>query len=559
MLTFTLNLLSNPVGPMISKNWLQKYKNYFKNTNFFSFFEVSGFFATFALLFACSILMKIVKVQHKLPYIFVFILFAIIIGYFIGFLWVFNDSGYAFYHVDELTYYNSARMFAQTHAVKAPLCFMEAVSPVFQTHWYGINYHLLYGGIAKITGFHPFIFIVFNVILLFAAAWLIFKIKSTLSNRLVILIALLAAYPVVVNCFNFFPEILLLFFGIVLSCVLYQMQQYFGDVKKFNRYKMLFIFLVLVFMTFRITTIFWLVALLPFSRSRKHFFIHILIGAAGFIVTLMFMQYFTAPAFVLSLGLIDKLKSLQLIPFLQGLWENWSFNLKVFFKITLKEYPTLVFLLLFFLTTLAAIINKKRLLFAAVFVTAIYFIVLTALYNASFFYLSKQTAITIPLMIMAIVLVSDAAWSKVILIVLFLSGLYYNAIAAYKEIYFRKLAYGQAKVTYYEQVQELQKLATFFIAEKPAIVEILHYEHNIPNYVFYAHIPVATAGGDPIIYTASIKSKSLFPNLAYCERFPRYDKLPVHYVLSRDSLDCVDVHLLFDGAYFNFYEDKRRE
>lgn len=503
--------------------------------------------------------MKIPKIPNKSTFILIFVLFGIIITYIIGFLWIFNDSGYAFYHIDELTYYNSARMFAQTSSVKAPLCFMEAVSPIFQTHWYGINYHLLYGGIAKITGIHPFIFITLNAILLIIIAWIVLKIKTTINNHLIILIALLSAYPIALNCFNFFPEILMIFFGVVLSFYLYQMQKHFENRKKFCWYKIIFILLVLIFMTFRITTIFWLIALLPFSRNFKQFLFNILIGIAGFIITLLFMQYFTAPAFVLSLGLINKLKNLQIAIFFEGLWKNLKFNLGEFYNITIRTIPFLLYFILFCAVVISAIIYKKRILIAAIFIVIVYFIVLASLYNASFFYLSKQTAITLPIMIFAFVLFTEPNWAKLSLILGFVVGFVFANNTVIAEIYYRKLAFGEIKFVYNKEVEELQNIIKYFKPDKPPIVEILHYEHVIPYYIFYANMPVATAQKEPIIYTASIKSESLFPEIDYCERFPRYNKLPVSYILSADSLHCEDVNMLFGGKYFYFYEDLREE
>ncbi len=55
-------------------------------------------------------------------------------------------------HEDEVIYYGSAKVFAETGSVQAESCITEDVSPVGQINWYGPGYSVVYGMLRLLFG-----------------------------------------------------------------------------------------------------------------------------------------------------------------------------------------------------------------------------------------------------------------------------------------------------------------------------------------------------------------------------------------------------------------------
>ncbi|MBU1720717.1 MAG: hypothetical protein KKA07_16750, partial [Bacteroidetes bacterium] len=90
---------------------------------------------------------------------------------------------------------------------------------------------------------------------------------------------------------------------------------------------------------------------------------------------------------------------------------------------------------------------------------------------------------------------------------------------------------------------------------QPVVVEFIHYEHAMPKHVFYHALPLSTTKDAPITWTASIYSRNLFPDMPYEERFVKYDKLYVGYILTKDTLHSTGFSQVYAGIFVNLYKN----
>src|ERR1700740_3548807 len=89
--------------------------------------------------------------------------------------YVFNHGKYHLAQEDEATYYDGAKVFAETGYVRAARTNRETVSKIWQCDWYGPMYHIFYGTIDKIAGIHTYNFIITNLICFLIIVILVLK------------------------------------------------------------------------------------------------------------------------------------------------------------------------------------------------------------------------------------------------------------------------------------------------------------------------------------------------------------------------------------------------
>lgn len=68
-------------------------------------------------------------------------------------------------HEDEVIYYGSAQVFAETGSLQAESCINEDVSPIGKFNWYGPGYNVVYGSLQQIIGQSNTLFIKFHFVL----------------------------------------------------------------------------------------------------------------------------------------------------------------------------------------------------------------------------------------------------------------------------------------------------------------------------------------------------------------------------------------------------------
>ncbi|MBU1720941.1 MAG: hypothetical protein KKA07_17885, partial [Bacteroidetes bacterium] len=435
-----------------------------------------------------------------------------------------GDGKYAFFHDDEFNYYAAAKVFYETGSVKAPLCFMEDVAPVTGTSWYGPLYHILYGSLMRITGFHEHYFIIFNMVFLLLLGLLIAKFRIRKSDRITILALLAFSYPLLVYPLMFFPEIWILLMSAGLIWLLIRISN--EDNQKIRiRLLIFYSVLAVVFVLFRITGVFWLFGLFPFAKTRKEKLVIGSILAGGLVFTMLYMKYFTAPAFVMNMSVIGYLAEMDGPMAWIALTENISENLSTLFFITLKDPAAIMLLFLFAFAVIRAAFSRNKLLIAALLISALYFSAIICIYVAYPFHFIKQTAVLLPLLITALVVSEKRKGNLAVLFVLPLIFFPWNVSEAKRETQLRKTAWEDVWIEHPDRRNDVEKIAAFFDDEQPVVVEFIHYEHAMPKHVFYHALPLSTTKGAPITWTASIYSRNLFPDMPYEERFVKYDKL----------------------------------
>ena len=83
-----------------------------------------------------------------------------------------------------------------------------------------------------------------------------------------------------------------------------------------------------------------------------------------------------------------------------------------------------------------------------------------------------------------------------------------------------------------------------------SIVQWVYSEHDFPNRITEAIIPISNIAGYPICYTTTITSSSDPDSI----KFKRFGKLKIDYILSVHELGFDDIQLLTKNDYFCFYK-----
>lgn len=171
----------------------------------------------------------------------------------------------------------------------------EATSPILHCNWYGPMYHVFYGLIAKIAGFHIYNFLIINIICILGTIGLVYSSKFPPQTKLLISTSFLSLYVFIVYIFQIYPEPLHLFFDTTLILVLKKI--YDKDIEgiSFKRDALFYILLVLFFSLFRITTVFWVYGLLAFTSTKRELLRMSSICIAVLLLVLVYMHYFNAP------------------------------------------------------------------------------------------------------------------------------------------------------------------------------------------------------------------------------------------------------------------------
>ena len=216
-----------------------------------------------------------------------------------------GDGRYFVAHEDEVINFCSAKLFSETGSVQAEGCITEDVSRIGRMNWYGPGYHLLYGSMRNIFGDSPTLFIQLHFVFALLTVLLVFFLPVAVESKLLIANALIFTHQFTSYIFTYFPEALHLLLALVLILLLISIHR--SKAGERNRYVTLFIIMVLLLTIVRVTTIFWLAALIGLSESRSMALKMTFVFMAGLFMTLLYMKVFTAPPYAGEMQKIDQL------------------------------------------------------------------------------------------------------------------------------------------------------------------------------------------------------------------------------------------------------------
>lgn len=455
-----------------------------------------------------------------------------------------GDGRFFLLHEDEVIYYGSAQLFADTNSVRAESCIEEKVSPVGMMNWYGPGYNISYGILFKLFGSHPAAFPWFHYGLSLAILLAVFIFPFSIEQRLILASGIGFSQQLGIYIFTFFPEALILFLATILTLLLA-----FTYAHKDWRIKriLIFVFIVSVFvlMLWRVTFIFWLAGLVGISKEKKHIMSFVALFIIGVAISLLYMKFFLAPPWASSMHKIDHLYSFNLFDFAKETLKTILGNLKNFI---LPAKSIVRFMLaLFVLATITAVISKRRMLFAILLVGCTLLAVMAAYYAIDDFYFIKQSAMLLPLFMFGILASTTNKIIHYIVLALPLTIFPSTVKRVNAAIEERRSAYN-----HYENSAEFA-LAFLdirrFVEDKPLVI-LWDYREYDYGYCTQALLPYSTQAKEPIMYTTNIVDASATAQ----ERFRTHGRLKIDYVLSRYELQADTLKEVHVNKFYHLYK-----
>ena len=467
--------------------------------------------------------------------------FLIILSLGIFLFYALQDGRFFLAHEDETIYYKSAQLLYETNSLKDASCINEDVSKILQTSWYGPFYHIFYGGIAKIVGFNNYYFVIVHFLLILFSLVIFSSLNISTEKRLLLFVAFLAAPGALSYIFTYFPESLHLFFSAVLTFVLTKIYQQ-PEVRK---YVAMFVMLVLFFVLFRVTSVFWLIGILPFAKSRREVAHSLGIVFGGVLFSLLYMKFFTAPAYFSSLKSFDYLFEGRIFDFIKPVIDNLLLNVHRLFSEA--SFSNCFLGVLCVVSVIRLFLRWDKILFSAVLIATLSFLVLMLLYTATAFNFEKQTAFLFPLLIVANIMTLEEI--NKLWIALFISALPFSMVCTYENISARKMM-SVEYVKREEMVRQFSEIADWVKPDSASIIQWFYPESYFPNRLTEAILPCSNKKGYPILYTTNICPLAS----SDYEKFRRWGKLKIDYVLSKHKLSLSGLELLRKTNYFYFYK-----
>lgn len=457
-----------------------------------------------------------------------------------------GDGKFFLTHEDEVIYYCSAKLFADTNAVQAESCIEEKVSLIGNMNWYGPGYHIVYGLLFKIFNHHSATFPWFHVILGLATIATIFVFPIRMEFRLITAIAVLFSHQFNVYKFTYFPENLVFFLATVLTLVLLKVYTSEGNAKR--NYYVLFIVLACLFMLLRVSFIFWLAGPIAFAANRGQVIQRTIIFLIAMCISLAYQKFFIAPPWASEMKKIDSLFSLDLPDFIFRTVKSALQNMGRFFT------PRSSVLRILFLLVTGAIavfwFHRSRLVLSALLISGTLILVMAGFYYIDDFYFVKQSGMLIPLLLIGIIAGSKKAWVPYLVVI---------AMLVTFPSPFRKvdesIETGRAAFQHYTNHRKFESALmqlTHHIGPDSTII-LWDYREYDYGYSAQALLPFSTNGKNPIMYTTNIVDRSATAE----ERFKMHGRLPVGYILSRYPLTLDGSREVYANEYYHLYELQR--
>ena len=454
-----------------------------------------------------------------------------------------GDGRYFVAHEDEVINFCSAKLFSETGSVQAEGCITEDVSRIGRMNWYGPGYHLLYGSMRNIFGDSPTLFIQLHFVFALLTVLLVFFLPVAVESKLLIANALIFTHQFTSYIFTYFPEALHLLLALVLILLLISIHR--SKAGERNRYVTLFIIMVLLLTIVRVTTIFWLAALIGLSESRSMALKMTFVFMAGLFMTLLYMKVFTAPPYAGEMQKIDQL---------------YEFNVMGFVVKTLKAMVRNTYTLVtsgsvsvYFLLTLMVLTagrwwkSKEQFLLASLLVSLVSMAALMAFYSSHPWYFLKQSAVLVPLLMVAFMLSAGSSRLKYGILVVSLVTFLFSFQDIRDIIRERRDAFTRVQDSQ-PFVVALQQLPQF-ITEKRGVIILWCYDEYDFGGATEALLPFSTNDHQPILYTTNIIGPDEKPEA----KFKLHHKLKVDYLLSRMPVELPSLRQVHATEYYHFY------
>ena len=308
-----------------------------------------------------------------------------------------RDDQYFLANEDETIYYGSAQVFAGSGSLQAESCNFEDVSKVGKFNWYGPGYNAVYGSVQLLFGHSWSLFIRFHFVLALLVILLVLIMPDHWENKLMVVTALLISETFTTYIFSYFPEMLHFFFSGVLMFLLVLI--YRKNEKRSLIY--LYIAAVFLFTLCRVTTIFWLAALLPMGQNWRKRILFLLIFVFGVAIAIVYMKIFTAPPFAPQMFKLEELYSFNLGSFfintISATWDNAK-------QIAMLNSVQVNFLLvLMVIVAVNYFKSRDKLQLSVLLIALCLFGVLMAYYVVDRFFFVKQTAMLLPCLLVVAV------------------------------------------------------------------------------------------------------------------------------------------------------------
>ncbi|MBI2966741.1 MAG: hypothetical protein HYY40_02875 [Bacteroidetes bacterium] len=447
-------------------------------------------------------------------------------------------------HEDETIFYNAARVFTETGSIQASSIIEEKVALVGSCNWYGPFYNIFYGSFADIFGFRQHLLIYIHFLFLVAAVSLFFLFPVRFPERIFLVLCFLSAEATVGFAFTYYPETFHLFSGVLMTLALIRLDSHYGS-ENFNRYRIIFMALVFLFTLCRVTSVFWLAALIPYSGNRMSVMVNFLIFIGGVLFAMLFLRFFTAPPYAEGQLAFQYLYSFEWWTFIQKAMDKLATNL---FKLTHTARPASI--LLFFLLSLTlyrGFMERNRLMKAAVLTGAVLISVLMTFYTTHPLMFTRQTAILIPLLVGTGL--AGLMNGRAIIIILFLISAPFAFGTALKNILDRKesavrLADNRELISSFSGIKEYMDPM-----KKNTVLWVYNEYHELGN-AAEAFIPLSTKENLPVLYTTNLNPSDAPADI----KFVRHNKLNIDYILSRQPLGEPDLKEVYTTKYFHFYQ-----
>jgi hypothetical protein len=195
--------------------------------------------------------------------------------------------------------------------------------------------------------------------------------------------------------------------------------------------------------------------------------------------------------------------------------------------------------------------TRDKFFLAALFVSACLLGALMAYYTVDVFYFVKQTAMLLPLLLLAFMRSSSwvLKWS-LFFVLLYLwvpvSKKRASVIEDHQAAYVR-LTNNNALRSAFQQLKNV-------VTPNKDIIILWCYNEFDYGGTAQALLPYSTTTNNPILYTTNVifdHSKPLE------EKFKLHHKLPVDYLLSRNPVNWNNLQLVMETPYFYFYKIKQ--
>ena len=298
---------------------------------------------------------------------------------------------------DDTIYFNAARQFCDHLTTYGNTIINFDYSKIGEFNWYGPGYHLVYGFISSVFGFHSGkTSLVFHLVLWYIIILIIRRQFPENANYISIT---LIASPYLNFIFTFYPVILNSVVTIIGFLILLKTMS--NNIKSTSRNVVLFM-LTLVFGTFlRITHIFNFALLYSFTKSKKHFFIITIFFLSLVGLTWGYQLWFCAPMYIAADDVVNNLIATSpltlLFTVLKNFVANAIKNLLLFDHISLQIWlSVLITLSSPLLVPKTRFAEIKHLYFGVLLFNASLLFVLFGLYTARPFYINKQFIVLFP-------------------------------------------------------------------------------------------------------------------------------------------------------------------